>query len=326
MRCKYLLPILLLVFACAACGRYSVEGKEQAGRKPSKARSVALDFDGGFAYLMSGSKIDVAGVRPVANIMEHRLRIGVANAALYDPKATTIQPEKAAAFLAWDLTGYDAVIAPGGTSLAGAGVKVPAEGNARPACGNLPVGSDLGNRLQYLLDLAALHPTATLNEANIASTLSLTDGEFQIRKAGHCWQLERGQEKRRVGRLVRGITGMNYRVGVDAPYVDIKLAKRGTKAYTETIRLLPGPDGVVAARVSTMFNDMVSTVKPGELDTHFRMFYALLEFRQARASLTQTADAPFDARFIVDTAVSPGDDCLSVRYTRPSPSASRTLQ
>lgn len=299
---------LVLMLGAACGGGTSTPNRAPA---PQALNTFELDFDGGFAYAMASNRVDVTGVGETPGMTQHRMRLGVTRTAPnYDANATTLRPAEIGNSLAWDLTGYDATIAPGGAALPASGVRLPAADGRPDACGNLADDAPEANSLSHIVDLYQLHPGATLDETKIASTLALTDGEFRVRRAGYCWQIERAGETGAQKRLVQGVRGMRYLLDVNAQYIDIKLARRGTATVTDTIRLLPAADRRIAARISTAFNDpTVLNIRYNDLDPHFDMFYALLKFAPGVAPNT-----PYRARFMQrEVGRTPGDDCISVR-------------
>lgn len=282
------------------------------------SHDVVLTLDGGFAYVFAaaGGRVDLVSVKKVSGIPDHRLRFGIDDAKGYDKQATTLVPKKQFGKLMWDLTGFDAVILPGGTAATGGALVVPA--TAPPAaCGKniaAPQGA-AANNLSYVADLAELEPGMTLNESAIAAQLAFTTGTLSIDSVGYCWQFEAGTTKKVPRPLARGIEGMSYRLANDAAFVDIGLAKRGTATIVKRIRLLPGADGSIRGRLSTAFATQANQdmVMPNSVDDHFRMFYSLV-----KAPLHPSTQQRFMPRFVVDvTPQSPGDDCMSVRLKRP---------
>jgi hypothetical protein len=294
-------------------------GIAAVGVQGAGSHDLVLSVDGGFAYIFaaSGGRVDLASIVPVSGVPDHVLRLGVDRSTDYDHAKTTVAPQRQFGKLTWDLSGYDAVILPGGKPATGAALVVPAA-SAPASCGAgipAPTGS-AANNLNYLVDLGDLAPGSTVDDTAIAGQLALTTGTLSIDSVGYCWQFESGTTKKTPLPLARGIKGISYKLANNESFVDIQLTKRGTPAAVQVIRLLPGTGGVIRGRLSTAFATPMphaAMVKPGAIDDHFRMFYSL-----AKSNANTSAQSRFMPRFVVGKVPqSPGDDCLSARIRRP---------
>jgi hypothetical protein len=286
------------------------------------SHELKLNFDGGFAYIFSkgSGTVDVVSIKKTPQIPEHRLKLAVANAASFDKMASTVKPKKTGEQFVWDLTGWDAVVLPGGNPVSNAPVTIPPTA-AVQTCGQgvaEPTGS-AANNLGYVADVGALAGTNVLDDSAVGARLKLSSGTLALVSVGYCWQFEAGAEKRPATSLLRGVNGLVYTLPNDQPFVDIGLRRPGDTSIAKRIRLLPGADGSIRARLSTWFGATTgpTSVKPGEIDHHFAMFYRLLKPEAAAR-----AGARYMPRFmpgftVAQVTVSPGDDCVSGRIMVP---------